>query len=603
MLRMLEFQRRSKQLVPLGSDRNREMQRTSLEMGLYREGTYKAGSTSSSKRQSHAALALGTLACGFVAISLCVAAIIWLWVSGPQEVPGQDTRITAIIITVGRSLASLFIGIAFARAAWGSFTPQLVYGSQLSGRTLLAVCQPWDSLGQWQDFNHLPTAFKIYVLLGGLAWAGMMGTSSAIRYVSHGVFATGTALVADFEYACNVSLVQPSNYFCMAATSPNTTDANTSFNLNGNTSRTSWQYIEQVNSGGQGTVTLTGSIGDDALGANVTLAVLPAGWYLKEGHELPWMAISVSCRSLPIMAEFTGEGLLASATIIVDGSIIDTLDITQMPQWNSIVQIYQQVNDSGPYSSLSPWKIVMLTRDVNDGTAHFDGLADNAVTYLGNSYLDLHGYPQPVLQGVLGAAAYCEFEGSAGGEWPNDLWPSRGQTTNFVAGELIDNRPTMATGVLNYGPSWQYSPASAVSYIANNTGPGVSFPDLFASYIRNQWALMAFSMSPQCSRQIEYDFEGTTSSRLFINVTAVAVLPLSALMLGLFATLIAFFMTIQQRYLIQRVEFEGWWLFKALRPDLVDGAHGDATQKELQKAYDGLGVYYENGTGQLVFLT
>jgi hypothetical protein len=320
------------------------------------------------------------------------------------------------------------------------------------------------------------------------------------------------------------------------------------------------------------------------------------------------MAISVSCQSLSIAATFTGSGLLANATIIVDGSVIDTLDIAQMPQWNGIVHMYPQLNDSGPWSSLAPWKIVMLARDVNDGTAHFDGLADDAVEYLGNSYVDLHGYPQPALQGILGAAAYCQFEGSAGGEWPDDIWPPRGQTTNYVAGELIGNSPTMATGVLNYGPSWQYSPVAtsyleggSVSYIANNTGPGVSFPDLFATYIRNQWALMAYAISPQCSRQIEANFVGSASSKLFITVTAIAVLPLSALVLGLFTTLLAFFITLRERQWIQRVELEGWWLFKALRPDLRNDTYGDDTRKELQTAYDGLVVSYDSETGQLRF--
>jgi hypothetical protein len=586
------------------------MQNNSFSMRPYGVGTYEVGSTSRLTRQSHAALTLVTLACGFVSLSVCIAAITWLWVSGPLEVPGQDTRKSAVIISIGRSLASLFIGIALARAAWGSFIPQLVDGREYSARTLLAMCHTWHSLGQWQVFRYLPTASKKYVLLGGLTWVGMMGTSSTFRYESREVLAIDTAHVADFTYACNTSLVQPSNYVCQAATSPNTTDVNTSFNLNGNTTRTSWEYIQQVNSGGRGTVILTGSIGDEALGANVTLAVLPDGGYLQEGHNLPRMAISVSCRSLPIAAEFSGSGLLANATITVNGSVIDSLDISQIPQWNGRVYLYPQLNDSGPFSSLCPWKIVILTRDVNDGTAHFDGLANDAVTYLGNSYVDLHGYAQPVLQGILGAAAYCEFKGGADGAWPNDLWPPRGQTTNFVAGELVGNRPTMATGVLNYGPSWQYSPTSdsfleggSVSYIANNTGPGVSFPDLFTSYIRNQWALMAYSISPQCSQRIGTDFKGSTSSRLFIRVTAIAALPLSALVLGLFTTLIAFFVTLQQRYWVQRVEFEEWWLLKALRPDLKDVANGNATRKEVQTACNGLRVSLHRNTGQLVFQT
>ena len=607
MPRRLDPQSPSIEYMASRSDGN--MQRNNFEMRPYRVGTYEVGSTLGSNRQSHVALTFATLACGFLWLSLNVAAIIWLWVSGPQEVPGQDTRITAIIISVGKVMASLFLGIAFARAAWGSFIPQLVHGSRFSARTLLAVCHQWNSLGQWQDFRALPTAFRIFVLLGGLACVGMMGTSSTFRYTSRDVFATGAALVPNFAYACNTSLIELPNYVCQAQTSPNTTDVNTSFNLNGNTTRTSWKYIEQVNSGGRGTVTRTGTIGDDALGANVTLAVLPIGGYLKEGHRLPWLAMSVSCRSLSIEAVFVGSGLLANATIIVNGSVIDTLDISQMPQWNGVVHMYQHWNDSGPLSSLSPWTIVMLTRDVNDGTAHFDGLADDAAGFIGNTFVDLHGYAQPELQGILGAAAYCEFEGSAGGGgWPNDVWPPRGQTTNFVAGEMIGDRPTMATGVLNYGPSWQYSPVSesfldegSVSYIANNTGPGVSFPDLFASYIRNQWALMAYSMSPQCSQHIEAVFEGTTSSRLFIGVTVVALAPLSALVLGLFVSIIALFVTLRQRYWVQRIDFEGWWLFKTLRLDLMDIESGDATRKELQTTYNALKVSFDPITGQLVF--
>jgi hypothetical protein len=71
--------------------------------------------------------------------------------------------------------------------------------------------------------------------------------------------------------------------------------------------------------------------------------------------------------------------------------------------------------------------------------------------------------------------------------------------------------------------------------------------------------------------------------------------------LGLFTTLIAFYVTLRQRYWVQRVEFEGWWLFKALRPDLRDVADCDATRKELQTAYNGLGASFNSSTGQLEF--
>jgi hypothetical protein len=327
---------------------------------------------------------------------------------------------------------------------------------------------------------------------------------------------------------------------------------------------------------------------------------------MNEGSNLPWMTMSVSCTDLPITAEFSGSGLLAKATILVNGSVIDTLDITNMPQWNAVVHIYQQPNDTGPVSSLCPWIAVMVNRDLNDGQADFVGLADDAVTFLGNSYLDLHGYSQPVYQGITGAAAYCVFDGSTGGQWPNELWPPRGHTSNFVIGPLVENRPTMGTGVLNYGPSWQYTPVSSgslpggsVSYIANNTGPGVSFPDLFASYIRNQWALTSYAMAPQSYHQISASFDGLASDRLFIGLTIIAVLPLSGLIIGLFMTVWACIVTIKERHWVSHVEFESWWLVKALRPDIYSAGYGNAIEKEFNSACDGFSVSYDSESGHL----
>jgi hypothetical protein len=63
----------------------------------------------------------------------------------------------------------------------------------------------------------------------------------------------------------------------------------------------------------------------------------------------------------------------------MDGSLIDVLDVPNMPKWGAIVHLYQQVNDSGQQSSLSPWKIVALSRNLDDGTANFGGLAPSAV--------------------------------------------------------------------------------------------------------------------------------------------------------------------------------------------------------------------------------
>jgi hypothetical protein len=147
----------------------------------------------------------------------------------------------------------------------------------------------------------------------------------------------------------------------------NSTDANTAYNINANASKYLWNYIEQVNTGGQGTVSLSGNIGDENLGANVTMSVLPTGWYKDEGSNLPWMAMSVSCTSLPIAAEFSGSGLSASVTILVNDTVIDTLDIANMPQWSPVVHIYQRPNDTGPVSSLCPWIAVMLNGDPGGG--------------------------------------------------------------------------------------------------------------------------------------------------------------------------------------------------------------------------------------------
>jgi len=557
-------------------------------------------------QRNQALVPLIILLSGFITIGLCIAAIIWLWLEGSTPVPGQDTRITAIIISVGKSLAAFSISLAIGRSAWASVLPRFLNGNPIPTRTLAGICRNWASFGQWQNYRSLPTPFKIYVALAAFVFVAMTGTSASFRYDSRGVSGRQTAQTPDFTSSCNTSLIQSGYYFCTGLLNGNKTDANTAYNINGNTSKYSWNYIEQVNTGGQGTVSLYGNIGDESLGANVTLAALLSGWYMNEGSNLPWMAMSVSCTNLSIAAEFSGSGLLANATILVNGTIIDTLDIANMPEWSPVVHIYQMYNDTGPVSSLCPWIAVMLNGDPGEGQVDFVGLADDAATFLGNSYLDLHGYPQPVLQGIIGAAAYCVFDGSTGGQWPDDLWPQRGNTSNFVIGPLVDNRPTMGTGVLNYGPSWQYTPLSAgslpggsVSFIANNTGQGVSFPDLFASYIRNQWALMAYSMAPQSYHQISAEFDGLGPDKLFISLTTIAALPVSALVIGLFITVWAFIVTIKERHWVNRVEFESWWLVKALRPDIYSAGYGNAIEKEFNSACDGFCVSHDSESGRL----
>lgn len=528
----------------------------------------------------------------------CIAMVVWLAVHGAVLVPGQDTRITAILISFGSRLSWLIISLALVRSAWASFLHRILAGEQIPSRTLVGVCRSFLSLGQLSEYRSLPTSFKFHILTAAFISLAMIGTSASFRYESRGQVGQSTALVSDVPNLCGQT--QPLNFSCLGGA------------LNANTTGNSWSYLEEVNAGGQGTVHRYGELGiDSVLSSNVTLAILPPSWTLGDGSGLPWMAISVHCTPLPISASVVGTGLSTNVSIIVDGSLIDVLDVPNMPEWGAIVHLYQQVNDSGQQSSLSPWKIVALSRNLNDGTANFGGLAPSAVTFLGNSYLDLHGYG-PVLQGVLGAAALCEFNASTGGQWPDGSWPSLGGTSNIFFGPVTrGDRPTTATALLNFGPSWQYNPVSentlpggSISYIANNTGEGVSFPELFSAYIRNQWTLVAYSIPRQSGRQLSLSFVGTGPNKLYISVTTVVAFPASALFVGLLVTLRAWIYTIRQRHWVNRVEFESWWLVKALCPGMYGAGYSNATEDDFNAACQGFGASYrdikpDNAVGHL----
>lgn len=528
------------------------------------------------------------LAVGAAIISICIALVAWLAIHGPVLVPGQDTRITAIIISSGSRLVWLIISTAIFRCAWASLLPRVLSGSYIPVWSLLAACQSFMSLGQLGNFWFLPGWFKFYLGLALTIAVAMIGTSSSFRYESLSLSGPATASVPDVAVICNASLISGGGYFCTG--NPNYTDWNT------NTTRNSWSYIDEVNSGGQGTVRKYGQIGNSELGSNVTLAILPSGWSLGL-NNLPWMSISVSCFNLPISAAFKGTGMEATTTIVVNGSAIATLDITNMPGWVGVVQMYQQSNESGPLSSLAPWKFVMLSRDLNDGSSNFVGVAGDTVTYLGNGFVDLYGYG-PILQGILGAAAYCEFTGDVGGDWPNILWPPLNHTTNVVFGPVINDRPSVSTVVLNYGPSWQYSPpgGNSIPYIANITGPEGTFASLCAAYIRNQWTLMAYSLARQTGDQLPATFTGSGPNRLYISVTDIVVLPLFGLGLGLLVTVYAVISNFRHRRWVNRVEFESWWLVKALSPELYRPGYGNATEKDLRNACRGYRVSYQDSS-------
>jgi hypothetical protein len=442
------------------------------------------------------------------------------------------------------------------------------------------------SFGQILNYGYLPWSFKYHIWLGVFVSLAMMGTSASFRYEALPLEGRSMAVIPAAEKICNQSLITNiTGYFCSGG-------------LNSNTTSTSWTYLQDVYTGGQGSVTRYGQLGKDKkLGANVTLSIIPPGWVLGNDNSLPWMAMSVTCVSQSISAVYNGSGLTAQADIIVNNKPLDILDIANMPEWGSVVHLYQQVNDSGPASSLSPWIVVMLSRNLGDNTANFKGVALDTVTSLGAAWLDLHGYG-PVVQNLLGAAALCEFDGSTGGMWPNLLWPSL-NSSNTVIGTVFNDRPTIATTLLNYGPSWQYNPVSenslpggSVSYIANNTGSDVSFADLFAAYIRNQWTLMAYSLPRQTSYQTAQEFFGSGPSQLYITLTSVSILPTTALLTGLIVTIRALIYTVIKRHWVNRVEFASWWLFKALCPEMYKLGYSNATERDFYTASKGFYVVY-----------
>ena len=556
-------------------------------MDYFTDGAYMNAASKTSKH-TQSTLTLVLLVIGALVVITCLTMIAWLAFHGPAIVPGQDTRITAVLISSGSRLAWLFICVALFRSAWGSLLPHLLSGESIPVSSLISACRGFMSLGQMMDFHSLPVSFRLHILIGVFISVAMTATSASFRYESLGVTGESTALVADTASACDASRVNFTSYFCDG-------------NLNANTTGNSCTYLEEVIAGGQGTVERHGRIGiDQTLSANVTVALLPQGWILRNESNLPWMAIAVTCKPLNISAIFSGQGALTNAAIYVNERLIDNLDIANMPAWNSVVHLYQQVNQTGPASSICPWIVVMIARDLDDGGANIGGLSGNAVTYLGNSYLDLHGYG-PIVQGVIGAATLCEFEGSTGGTWPDGLWPPH-NSSNTILGELIDDRPTLATAMLNYGPSWQYSPISdnslpggSVTYIANNTGPGVdTFAALFASYIRNQWTLMAYSIPRQSGKQLSVPFSGTGPEKLFVRLTAISALPATALVVGLVIILRAFILTIIRRYWINRVEFESWWLVKALCPQMYRDGFSNATEDDFLWASKGFLTAYKD---------
>ncbi|KAK6523490.1 hypothetical protein TWF281_001471 [Arthrobotrys megalospora] len=563
--------------------------RYTQQQNLLPQDHYKSVSYKNS-RYEQALMLLILLPICAIFLGLCLAGIIWLFIHGPIQVPLQDTRLTSIVISMGSKIASIIIGMAFVRSAWASLVPHIVAGQPITTRTMATVCRDFMSLGQFQNFGALPRAFQIHVILASIALISMVATSSSFRYDSLAVTGRTTALVPDVAFACPADKVAETNLFICDQGGSN-------YNILTNTSIHAWDYIKEVAAGGQKTVTKYGDIGDETVGANVTLAVLPEGWTLGETSDLPWMAMWVACQERSISVDFSGTGYNTNTTVYINGKFAATLDIGNMPQWGSIVHAFLRVNESGPFSSLGEYDVVMLARDEYDG-ANLQGVAPDSITKLGSTYLDLKGHGA-TKQGLIGAASRCSFRAETGGRWQDGFWPPLNHTKNTVWGEIVNDRPTLATAMLNYGASWQYTqvsenylPGGSVSYIANNTGPDTTFSDLFAAYIRNQWALMAYAIPRHTYQKLDQQFFGTGPKKLFISVTLVAVLPVTALTVGLLFTLRAWVATVSKKHWVNRVEFESWWLLKATRPDLYPGGFCNATEDKFNEASEQVSLQY-----------
>ncbi|TDL16444.1 hypothetical protein BD410DRAFT_795379 [Rickenella mellea] len=506
----------------------------------------------------------------------CVAMAIWLLGAGPQLVPHQDTRITNIIISV---LAKIALGLALwivgirLRTQWVSI---LVSRQHVKLRGLLAACGAGGSLSRLRHIQFAPTfGVGTTAAIGAAITLFMTFTSGSVKYIVQPGVALKEFPGPDFERICDYSLVNgTTGYFCSGSANAVTVD-------------TEWNNLDLVTSGAGGNIILSpGNAG--VMSANVTLTSAPANLRVPNGKTPPWAAIDVQCRPADLRLEFTGNGSTSETIVYLDGTAKDQLSISEMPTWSSQVGLYHQVNDSGPASTLSPWYMVLLARDLNDGTSNIQGLSGKAVAYLGNTFVDLHGYG-PVVQGILGAAAYCSFTGSTGGDWPSNPWPSQ-NTTNVIVGTQPANGTTdLSTIFLNYGPLWQYNPVStnslpggSVSYIANWTVDADNFPDYIAKYMRNQWALMIYSNNFIGGFIANTTYAVESSPELYIQATYIVILPIAALILGVYCACASVYTISIHRFEYARVDIAPWWLLEVVATTLPGLGTRYATHREVE---------------------
>jgi len=512
-------------------------------------------------------------------LTFCVATACWMLASGPKLVPQQDTRITNAIISILSKIAltiAIWILAMLLRIQW---TRVLISGRPVKLRGLLVACGANDTLDRLRYLRLMPTLqIGITTLIGLGVTLCMILTSAGFKYSVIPGAGMKNFLGPDFETLCNYSNIIGSGYFC----------------IDRNALNIQWTYLNSMNSGMGGNIVRSENATSGRLSANVTLTSAPANIRLPSNPPPPWAAMDVGCTSVNLGLRENGTGALARTDVIVDGHIIDTLSISTMPSWGSQIIVYQVTNDTGPWSHMMPCHIVLLARNLNDGGSNINGLAGGAVQYLGDFYLDLHG-PGPTVQGVLGAAAYCNFGASAGGDWPLVTWPAWNTTNAYVGAGPVNGKFDISTIFLNYGPGWQYSPVfsnsipgAIVSYIANFTTDAPTFPHFIATYIRNQWALVMHTSNFDIQYLKNTSYNVMMEPSIHIEATAILAVPLAALVCCIGCAVIGVWMVGDLGAWYERVDNAPWWLMKAVNamPGLGDKeANEDEFERWAEEKY------------------
>lgn len=152
---------------------------------------------SAASRHNQATVPIIFFPLGLITVGACIASIGWLAMHEPALVPGQDSRITAIIISIGSHLASLVIGAAIVRSAWASYLKRVLAGDTLPTRQLVCVCRTFMSFWQITSYSSFPSCYKYHIIFATFVALAMTGTSASFRYDSRGLLSRNFAMVPD----------------------------------------------------------------------------------------------------------------------------------------------------------------------------------------------------------------------------------------------------------------------------------------------------------------------------------------------------------------------------------------------------------------------